>query len=79
MGRCRFDRGKEPTYISDRAGWFPFSIPGHPGTLKKGTARNILNQLEHDMIALEVDVDDDSAEERADTEQHEEEHEDETE
>lgn len=55
LGRKRFDRGKEPTYIGPRG--FPISIPGHPGTLKKGTALNIINSLEADVATFEAELD----------------------
>ncbi len=71
MGRQRFERGKEPTYV--RAGWFPLSIPGHPGTLKKGTAHSIVNQLEQDVVAMEAEVEDDEA--QADEREEEDDHE----
>ena len=34
-------------------GFFPISIPNHPGALKKGTARNIIGALEEDLDELE--------------------------
>jgi hypothetical protein len=54
LGRTPLNRGKEPTYV--RPGWFPLSIPGHPGTLKKGTACNIINQLEEDLDRIEQEA-----------------------
>ena len=54
--RQRTNRGKEPTYCSSRAGWPPLSIPDHPGTLKKGTAHNIINRLELDLELLEAEI-----------------------
>ena len=54
LERKLFDRGKEPTYVSvllpeSR----PISIPNHPGTMAKGTALNILDQLERDIFEIE--------------------------
>src|SRR5262249_10196667 len=51
LGRRRVKRGKEPTYESMA---FPnanvVTIPNHAGkTVKRGTAANILNQLEEDV------------------------------
>lgn len=51
LGRHKGKRGKEPVYVSDRPGWFPIAIPNHP-TLKKGTANNIIKQLQHDVDRL---------------------------
>ncbi|MFT3837151.1 MAG: hypothetical protein QM723_09155 [Myxococcaceae bacterium] len=48
------NRGKEPTYVSELPGHLPLSIPNHPGDLKIGTARSILNTLEQDLEALEL-------------------------
>lgn len=56
VGRKLAVRGKEPTYASPRPGWFPLSIPNHPGTLKRGTACNIPDQLERDLELLESAV-----------------------
>ena len=54
LGRTLSNRGKEPTYVSNllqhRA---PLSIPHHSTTLKRGTANNILDQLEQDLDELE--------------------------
>jgi len=55
LGRKPARRGKEPTFIStvlpqNR----PLSIPHHSTTLKKGTASNILDQLEKDLDDLEA-------------------------
>jgi hypothetical protein len=57
LGRRRFDRGKEPTYISDLHGARPVTIPSHPGALKRFTACNILDQLEGDLIRWEEALD----------------------
>jgi hypothetical protein len=45
--------GKEPTYISDLPYTKPLSIPGHPGNLRPGTAGNILDILEQDLLGIE--------------------------
>lgn len=50
LGRTRFNRGKEPTYV--KPGRPPLTIPAH-GTLKVGTAASIVNQLEEDLLLLE--------------------------
>lgn len=50
IGRKRVKRGKEPTY--ERQGWFPLTIPNHPGNLAIGTASSILDQLEEDIERL---------------------------
>ena len=53
LGRKRHPKGKEPTWVSELPGRWPFSIPNHPGDLKKETARSILEDLEADLYALE--------------------------
>jgi len=56
LGRRRDNsRGKEPTYISDKPGWYPISIPEHR-TLKKGTRNNILDKLEEDVDRWEEEL-----------------------
>jgi hypothetical protein len=60
LGRKRHDRGKEPTYEWPNARRPPLTIPRHPGTLKKGTACNILDQLEEDIELLEQEDDSDN-------------------
>ena len=50
IGRQHVKRGKEPTY--ERPGWFPLTIPNHPGTLAIGTACSILDHLEEDIERL---------------------------
>lgn len=53
--RTASKRGKEPTYINETLPYLrPLSIPGHPGTLKKGTALSILNHLEGDADAFDA-------------------------
>ena len=57
LGRRSDSRGKEQTFICD---WgMPLSIPNHPGTEKPGTARSILDALEADIDALELQLPDD--------------------
>ena len=47
-------RGKEPTWVSELPGRNAVSIPRHGGgDLKRGTAGNILYQLELDLDELE--------------------------
>ena len=58
LGRKRFKRGKEPTYISPIS-VRPLSIPYHSTALKQGTARNILDQLEQDIYQYEELLDGD--------------------
>jgi hypothetical protein len=53
LGRIRFPRGKEPTYITDVFNAPPISIPDHPGNIKRGTATNILDALEMDIYRYE--------------------------
>ena len=66
LGRKRHDRGKEPTYEWPDASRLPLTIPHHLGTLKKGTACNILNQLEEDIELLEQEDDSDEDEDKHD-------------
>jgi len=57
LERRLFDRGKEPTYVSDvLLQSRPISIPDHPGALSKGTAMNILDQLEGDIFEIEEEL-----------------------
>ena len=54
LGRRRSKRGDEPTYLSDSfPDLRPLTIPSHSRPLKRGTALNILDQLEQDVIAWE--------------------------
>ena len=54
LGRRRYKRGKEPTYINeDLPHRRPLSIPSHAGTLNRYTAGNILDQLELDVLSWE--------------------------
>jgi hypothetical protein len=56
LGRKRMKRGHEPTFERDVPGWFPLTIPKHPGTLAIGTACSILNQLEEDLDRLGAEI-----------------------
>jgi hypothetical protein len=53
LGRSRVNRGKEPTY--ERAALlpdlpaYPLTIPGHPGDLRVGTVKSIVNDLLNDV------------------------------
>ena len=54
LGRKLANRGKEPTFISEVLPQSrPLSIPHHSTSLKPGTARNILDELEKDINNLE--------------------------
>ncbi len=55
VGRRRsHTRTNEPTYVSDAfRDARPISIPSHPGNLKRGTADNILDDLEGDLSRWE--------------------------
>jgi hypothetical protein len=57
LGRTRFARGKEPTFV--RPPWLPLTIPAHKPTLRKGTAKNILDHLEEDADQIEAEIDED--------------------
>ena len=73
LGRIRVNRGKEPTYERkiDPVFKFPLTIPNHPGDIKPGTARSIIDALlsdvdewrewleQNDETQPEADVDDD--------------------
>ena len=59
LGRKLAPRGKEPTFISAVLPQSrPLSIPHHSTTLKKGTASNIVDQLEKDIDDLEESLPD---------------------
>lgn len=63
LGRSLHLRGKEPAWVSDvLPNAFPISIPNHPGDLNKYTARSILEQLENDAEALELELEDEHEE-----------------
>ena len=54
VGRKRYPRGKEPTWVSSLLpNARPLSIPSHPGDLNRFTVRAILDQLEADIDALD--------------------------
>jgi hypothetical protein len=55
LGRERSNRGKEPTFISDLIPGPAITIPAH-GVVKKGTARNILRQIEADIFFLREQI-----------------------
>jgi hypothetical protein len=52
LGRKLRPRGKEPMWVTDRAGSRPISIPHHTD-LNRFTAQNILDQLEADIDEIE--------------------------
>jgi hypothetical protein len=67
LERKRFTgRGKEPTYISTAfPGAPPLTIPYHAGKdLKPGTQKNILNQLETDVLRFRQKLEDESQKSR---------------
>ncbi len=59
LGRTLANRGKEPTYVKIGVPQFsnPLSIPQHPGDLKTGTARSIIDQLMDDADIWEQHLD----------------------
>ena len=58
LGREEVKTGKHPTYSRLGSSWFPLSIPNHSGgTLKIGTARSIIAQLEADADNWEEELD----------------------
>lgn len=56
LGRVKDNRGKEPTYVreSDPTLSPPLSIPGHPGDIKPGTARSIIDSLLDDLDEWDI-------------------------
>jgi hypothetical protein len=74
LGRVRVNRGKEPTYERriDPVFKFPLTIPNHPGDMKPGTARSIIDVLlgdvdkwkewleQNDEVQADTDADDDA-------------------
>lgn len=56
LGRTKDNRGKEPTYTRarDPALSPPLSIPNHPGDVKPGTARSIIDALLSDVDDWEM-------------------------
>jgi hypothetical protein len=53
LGRRRESRGKEPTWVTDRADTRPITIPHHTPDLNRFTAQHILDQLEADIDQIE--------------------------
>lgn len=67
LGRTKDNRGKEPTYTRERDPTLspPLSIPNHPGDVKPGTARSIIDALLSDIDDWEIHLsesDDDNEE-----------------
>lgn len=55
LGRKKFSRGKEPTYIREEDPYLtPLSIPGHNKDLKTGTAISIIDTLLSDVDEWEI-------------------------
>lgn len=56
LGRTKDNRGKEPTYTRERDPMLspPLSIPNHPGDIKPGTARSIIDALLSDVDDWEI-------------------------
>ena len=55
LGRTTEKRGKHPTWVSRfLPSAPPVSIPSHPGSLNRFTAKTILDQLEADLDLLEA-------------------------
>jgi hypothetical protein len=56
LGRTKDNRGKEPTYTRERDPSLspPLSIPNHPGDVKPGTARSIIDALLSDVDDWEI-------------------------
>lgn len=55
LGRSRSNIGHEPTYIKTTDPMLrPLTIPGHPGDMKVGTARSIIDQLLSDVDEWEI-------------------------
>lgn len=52
VGRKLYCRGKHPTWVMERR--FPLSIPKHPGEMRRGTVKGILDHLEDDLDAIEA-------------------------
>lgn len=60
LGRTLVNRGKEPTWESPEFDeLYPLSIPDHGGKdLAIGTKNSILDQLEDDILAWEIRIED---------------------
>lgn len=56
LGRTLANRGKEPNYTRGRDPALspPLSIPNHPGDVKPGTARSIIDALLSDVDDWEI-------------------------
>ena|SRR3989338_4260452 len=56
LGRTKANRGKEPNYTRERDPALspPLSIPNHPGDMKPGTARSIIDALLSDVDDWEI-------------------------
>lgn len=56
LGRTKVNRGKEPNYTRERSPELspPLSIPNHPGDMKPGTARSIIDALLSDVDDWEI-------------------------
>lgn len=56
LGRIKANRGKEPNYTRERDPALspPLSIPNHPGDMKPGTARSIIDALLSDVDDWEL-------------------------
>lgn len=52
VGRRLHARGKHPTWVMK--GRFPLSIPKHPGEMRRGTVKSILDHLEDDLDEIEA-------------------------
>jgi len=58
LGRIKFNRGKEPTWISVPFPHLrPVSIPHHKGDMSPGTRNSILDSLEYDLTEHEEKLD----------------------
>jgi hypothetical protein len=70
VGRKKDGRGKEPTYVRSRDPALspPLSIPGHPGDLKPGTARSVIDTLLSDLDDWEIFLIGKDSDERIDEE-----------
>jgi hypothetical protein len=72
LGRRRKKRGKEPTWESEVfANLYPLTIPHHGGKdLASATKKNILAQLEQDVLAWEMHLDDEVEDENESGDSH---------
>ena len=58
VGRKLGQRGKEPTWVSERFPDRPLSIPGQSKDINRFTALDILDQLEQDLDEIEAEAKD---------------------